>query len=37
MSDDYDFGHSKLPESSRWQKGQSGNPRGRLKIRAEQP
>jgi hypothetical protein len=35
MSDDYDIGFGKPPEASRWQKGQSGNPKGRPKTRAD--
>ena len=35
MPDDYDIGYGKPPETSRWQKGQSGNPKGRPKTRAD--
>ena len=35
MPDDYDIGYAKPPETSRWQKGQSGNPKGRPKTRAD--
>ena len=35
MRDDYEIGYGKPPESSRWQKGQSGNPKGRPKSRAD--
>ncbi|MCB7129877.1 MAG: hypothetical protein J3T61_10120 [Candidatus Brocadiales bacterium] len=31
MSDDYKVGYGKPPKHTRWQKGQSGNPKGRLK------
>lgn len=32
MSDDYDVGYGKPPKHTRWEKGQSGNPRGRPKA-----
>jgi hypothetical protein len=32
MSDDYNVGYGKPPQHTRWQKGQSGNPRGRPKA-----
>lgn len=35
MPDDYDIGYAKPPETSRWQKGQSGNPKGRPKTRSD--
>lgn len=35
MPDDYDIGYGKPPEANRWQKGQSGNPKGRPKSRAD--
>lgn len=35
MPDDYDIGYGKPPEANRWQKGQSGNPKGRPKTRAD--
>lgn len=35
MPDPYNIGYGKPPESSRWQKGQSGNPKGRPKTRAD--
>ena len=35
MPEPYDIGYGKPPESSRWQKGQSGNPKGRPKTRAD--
>ncbi|MBA3910729.1 MAG: hypothetical protein C0524_12805 [Rhodobacter sp.] len=35
MPECYDIGYRKPPESSRWQKGQSGNPKGRTKTRAD--
>lgn len=35
MPDDYDIGYGKPPETSRWKKGQSGNPKGRPKTRAD--
>lgn len=35
MPDPYNIGYGKPPESSRWQKGQSGNPEGRPKTRAD--
>lgn len=35
MPDDYEVGYGKPPEASRWQKGQSGNPKGRPKTRAD--
>ncbi|MFO8126531.1 DUF5681 domain-containing protein [Yoonia sp.] len=33
MADDYKTGFGKPPKSSQWQKGQSGNPKGRPKTR----
>ena len=35
MSDSYDIGYGKPPRASQWRKGQSGNPRGRPKTRAD--
>ncbi|MEM1238051.1 MAG: DUF5681 domain-containing protein [Pseudomonadota bacterium] len=35
MADDYGIGYGKPPAASRWQKGQSGNPKGRPKSRAD--
>jgi Family of unknown function (DUF5681) len=35
MPEPYDIGYGKPPESSRWRKGQSGNPKGRPKTRAD--
>jgi hypothetical protein len=35
MPDPYDIGYGKPPQTSRWQKGQSGNPKGRPKTRAD--
>lgn len=35
MPDDYDIGYGKPPEANRWQKGRSGNPKGRPKTRAD--
>ncbi|GHE05224.1 hypothetical protein GCM10008024_35230 [Allgaiera indica] len=35
MPDDHDIGYGKPPEANRWQKGQSGNPKGRPKSRAD--
>ena len=35
MSDGYETGYGKPPKSSQWQKGQSGNPRGRPKTRSD--
>lgn len=35
MSDDYNTGFGKPPKSSQWQKGQSGNPKGRPKTRSD--
>lgn len=35
MPDDYDIGYGKPPKASRWKKGQSGNPKGRPKIRSD--
>lgn len=35
MPEDYDIGYGKPPKASRWQKGQSGNPKGRPKSRAD--
>lgn len=32
MSDEYDVGYGKPPKHTRWQKGESGNPRGRPKA-----
>ncbi len=32
MSDEHDVGYGKPPKHTRWQKGQSGNPRGRPKA-----
>ena len=33
MPDDYNTGYRKPPKSNQWQKGQSGNPKGRPKTR----
>lgn len=35
MSDGYETGFGKPPKSSQWQKGQSGNPKGRPKTRSD--
>ncbi len=35
MADDYEIGYAKPPKSSRWQKGQSGNPKGRPKSKSD--
>ena len=35
MSDNYNVGFGKPPKSSQWQKGQSGNPKGRPKTRSD--
>lgn len=35
MADDYKTGFGKPPKSSQWQKGQSGNPKGRPKTRSD--
>lgn len=35
MAEDYGIGYGKPPAASRWQKGQSGNPKGRPKSRAD--
>jgi hypothetical protein len=35
MSDDDKIGFAKPPKSTRWQKGQSGNPKGRPKTKSE--
>lgn len=35
MSDDYNIGFGKPPKTSQWQKGQSGNPKGRPKTRSD--
>jgi hypothetical protein len=35
MADPYDIGYGKPPKASQWQKGQSGNPKGRPKTRAD--
>jgi uncharacterized protein DUF5681 len=31
MSEEYEIGYKRPPRATRWQKGQSGNPKGRLK------
>jgi hypothetical protein len=31
MSEDYEIGYKRPPKATRWRKGQSGNPKGRLK------
>ena len=35
MSDDHNVGYAKPPKSTRWQKGQSGNLKGRPKSKSE--
>ncbi|MCI2400818.1 DUF5681 domain-containing protein [Aliiroseovarius subalbicans] len=35
MADDYKTGFGKPPKSCQWQKGQSGNPKGRPKTRSD--
>lgn len=35
MSDDHKVGYAKPPKSTRWQKGESGNPKGRPKSKSE--
>lgn len=35
MADDYKNGFGKPPKSGQWQKGQSGNPKGRPKTRSD--
>ena len=35
MDDKYEVGFGKPPKSSQWQKGQSGNPKGRPKTRSD--
>ena len=35
MSDDNKIGYANPPRSTRWQKGQSGNPKGRPKTKSE--
>lgn len=35
MNDDNKVGYASPPQSTRWQKGQSGNPKGRPKTRSE--
>jgi len=35
MADDYKTGFGKPPKSSQWQKGQSGNPKGRPRTRSD--
>lgn len=35
MSNDDDIGYGKPPKASQWKKGQSGNPKGRPKTRAD--
>lgn len=35
MSDHYDIGFGKPPKSCQWEKGQSGNPKGRPKTRSD--
>lgn len=35
MGDSYEVGFGKPPKASRWKKGQSGNPKGRPKTRAD--
>jgi len=35
MTDSYDIGYGKPPKASQWKKGQSGNPKGRPKTRAD--
>jgi len=35
MADKYEVGFGKPPKSSQWQKGQSGNPKGRPKTRSD--
>lgn len=35
MADDYKIGFAKPPKSGQWQKGQSGNPKGRPKTRSD--
>ncbi len=35
MANDYNVGFGKPPKASQWQKGQSGNPKGRSKTRSD--